>query len=182
MKNSKFPSIFFSSSNWQYWNKTVLSYDLRKRSEHLTPVFQPPTSVKKTFSSCLTNTESQETNRLLSGEETLLVPSQKFGQEFRICAEAQVSPWKYTFYWLWCLSKTVFFFSFFPYRCVAITNIYYDCQTQLNPLLTCRPYKLQGVFKTTCFGHTGDHHQVYKSLISMYTVPMHNVYIEIRLL
>jgi len=39
----------------------------------------------------------------------------------------------------------VFFFSFFPYRFVAITNVYYDCQTQLNLLLTCRPYKLQGV-------------------------------------
>jgi hypothetical protein len=49
---------------------------------------------EKALFPCLTNTESQETNRLLSGEETLRVPSQKFGQEFSICAEAQVSPWK----------------------------------------------------------------------------------------
>ena len=33
------------------------------------------------------------------------------------------------------------YFSFFPYRRVAITNVYYDCQTQLNLLLTCRLYK-----------------------------------------
>ena len=32
----------------------------------------------------------------------------------------------------------------------TITNVYYDCQTQLNLLLTCRPYKLQGVLKTPC--------------------------------
>ena len=37
-------------------------------------------------------------------------------------------------------------------------------------LLTCIPYKLQGVFKTTCFGQTSDHLQVYKSLIYTYTL------------
>ena len=29
------------------------------------------------------------------------------------------------------------------------TNVYYDCQTQLNLLLTGRPYKLQGCLKDT---------------------------------
>ena len=37
-------------------------------------------------------------------------------------------------------------------------------------LLTCILYKLQGVFKTTCFGQTSDHLQVYKSLIYTYTL------------
>jgi hypothetical protein len=35
------------------------------------------------------------------------VPSQKFGHEFSIRADAQVTHRTQTFHWLWCLSKTV---------------------------------------------------------------------------
>jgi hypothetical protein len=61
--------------------------------------------------SCLTNIESKGTTRLLSGEETLRLPIQKFGQEFSISAQnLQVSHWKQAFYWLWCLSKLCSYF------------------------------------------------------------------------
>ena len=58
-----------------------------------------------------------------------------------------------------------FFFHFFHTVVLLLQISITTVKHNLIFLLTCRPYKLQGVFKTTYFGQTSDHLQVYKSLI-----------------
>jgi hypothetical protein len=70
------------------------------KAKNILPQFATCHICEQAFFSCLTNAESEETNRLLSGGQILRVPSQKFGHEFSIRADAQVTHRTQTFHWL----------------------------------------------------------------------------------